>query len=488
VYRNDGGVWTSFVGTAAGGISSVGSLPALPDASYPVGGVVYLTTDGKLYRNVANVWTKAVDGADITADSILTNSIAAGQVTAAKIAAGTITANEISTNTITAGQIAAGAIGVSELAAGAVQADKFQVGIIPARNLLLNGGFRKSLASWTFSSNGSTAGAFMFPSTNPDWTLRDGDVDAWSPAAGPWGSSAYMTGTDTETFYPRIYQYVPVVAGEYYSASGLVGLHRLTQSFLYLLFYDASGANVGSAVYSNTVSSDSAGNGGPWRSGWEYLTIDGVLAPANAVKAYFAVVGQTPYTSGFNWYLFMDQMWFGVGKVAKPYSPGESYDVWSGAGNVLIDASGVAITNGKITVTNPGATVIIDGTSNMFKIAASGSTSVTASGGTFAQTTIQLTGLGALAATPAHQCYISFTNNNSAAQTLSHRVSSYTLWGATTSGGSPTGRFGAINHRSYFWTRLDGSNYAEINLLLTNDQSGSVTNYGKYYILQETAI
>lgn len=37
---------------------------------------------------------------------------------------------------------------------------------------------------------------------------------------------------------------------------------------------------------------------------------------------------------------------------------------------VVIDDTGLAITNGKLTVTNPGGTVIIDGTSNMFKIAA----------------------------------------------------------------------------------------------------------------------
>jgi hypothetical protein len=29
----------------------VTSLPSLPDAAYPVGKIVYLTTDGKLYRN-----------------------------------------------------------------------------------------------------------------------------------------------------------------------------------------------------------------------------------------------------------------------------------------------------------------------------------------------------------------------------------------------------------------------------------------------------
>jgi hypothetical protein len=38
----------------------VTSLPTLPDANYPIGMIVFLTTDGKLYRNYGNVWTKAV--------------------------------------------------------------------------------------------------------------------------------------------------------------------------------------------------------------------------------------------------------------------------------------------------------------------------------------------------------------------------------------------------------------------------------------------
>jgi hypothetical protein len=74
------------------------ALPALPDADYPEGSLVFLTTDGKLYRNVADAWTVEVDGADILA------------------------------NSITAGQIAVGAIGADEIAAGAITTEKFHVG------------------------------------------------------------------------------------------------------------------------------------------------------------------------------------------------------------------------------------------------------------------------------------------------------------------------------------------------------------------------
>ncbi len=76
------------------GISSVTTLPTLPTALYPDGVVVYLTTDKKLYRVTLNgtVWSTAVDGEDIEANSILSNSLVTGTVQAAKMETGTITA------------------------------------------------------------------------------------------------------------------------------------------------------------------------------------------------------------------------------------------------------------------------------------------------------------------------------------------------------------------------------------------------------------
>lgn len=47
-------------------VGNVSALPALPDPLYPIGSLVTLSIDGKLYRNVANSWTKAVDTADLS--------------------------------------------------------------------------------------------------------------------------------------------------------------------------------------------------------------------------------------------------------------------------------------------------------------------------------------------------------------------------------------------------------------------------------------
>src|SRR5690606_14796510 len=109
---NDAKVDPSAIDPSAlsGGIENLSSLPSLPDTDYPIGSVVYLNTDGKLYRNVANSWSKAVDGGDITANTITTNAIAAGQITTALLDSGAVTADKISAGAVTADKIAANAI------------------------------------------------------------------------------------------------------------------------------------------------------------------------------------------------------------------------------------------------------------------------------------------------------------------------------------------------------------------------------------------
>lgn len=66
-----------------GGYEIVSSLPSVNNFE---GRVVYLTTDGKLYRYHSSAWTKAVDGLDLVANSVTTDAINAGAVTAAKMA------------------------------------------------------------------------------------------------------------------------------------------------------------------------------------------------------------------------------------------------------------------------------------------------------------------------------------------------------------------------------------------------------------------
>ena len=80
----------------ANGIEPVGIVATLPVAAgYAGPKTVLLTADGKLYRYSAGAWTKALDGADITAASIVAGKIAAGAISAAEIAAGAIRAQHL---------------------------------------------------------------------------------------------------------------------------------------------------------------------------------------------------------------------------------------------------------------------------------------------------------------------------------------------------------------------------------------------------------
>jgi hypothetical protein len=70
--------------------------PALPSATYPSGSVILNLTDSKVYRTSDGLnWTKALDGADIVANSIVAGSFAAGAITANDIQTAAITATKL---------------------------------------------------------------------------------------------------------------------------------------------------------------------------------------------------------------------------------------------------------------------------------------------------------------------------------------------------------------------------------------------------------
>lgn len=79
----------------AAGLTPVEIVATLPASGNYSGRTVVLTTDGKLYRYIAGAWTKAVDGADLVANSITTGKIAAGAVTADQLAAGAVRTNKL---------------------------------------------------------------------------------------------------------------------------------------------------------------------------------------------------------------------------------------------------------------------------------------------------------------------------------------------------------------------------------------------------------
>lgn len=141
------------------GVEIVNSLPV--NDLYD-GRIVYLTTDGKLYRyDLGTGWTAAVPATDLTGqltdaqiadinaakltgqitetqiadNAISTPKLAAGSVSTAKLAAFAVTANEIAANAITSAKIVAGAILSNAIATGAVTADKILAGAVTAAKI-----------------------------------------------------------------------------------------------------------------------------------------------------------------------------------------------------------------------------------------------------------------------------------------------------------------------------------------------------------------
>lgn len=103
-YRWDGTAWVvanrildqADFGT---GIRPIVKVSSLPVSGYADGDYVHLTTDGKLYRRVAGVWTKAIATGDLV-----------GQIDGAMIVDGTIIAQKIGVGTISADHIGANLI------------------------------------------------------------------------------------------------------------------------------------------------------------------------------------------------------------------------------------------------------------------------------------------------------------------------------------------------------------------------------------------
>ena len=156
-----------------GRIKVVDILPTLPDANYPEGMEVLLTSDDHLWqvRDVDGTltWVEVVRAVDLTGqinstqihdDAISTPQILAGSVTAEEIAAGAITGDLIAANAIEAGHIAAGAIGAEALAAEIVLADiLLTTGLSGQRMEMDDNGLRAYSAAEDLLVNIPTVGA-----------------------------------------------------------------------------------------------------------------------------------------------------------------------------------------------------------------------------------------------------------------------------------------------------------------------------------------
>jgi len=147
---------------------------------------------------------------------------------------------------------------------------------------------------------------------------------------------------------------------------------------------------------------------------------------------------------------------------------------------------------GLQVVSADGSTVIIDGTSNMFKIVASGSVSITQADNTSGVADTALPGLGTWSGViPMCVSGVSFSNSPTGnVRQLAREVTFLNMWAAPTSGGATTSRIRGITAEASVGSSVgavSGDAAIRIGLGVWGNGAG-VTAYGYYQLCKETSI
>lgn len=411
----------------------------------------------------AEIGANAITAVKIAASAVESDKIAANAIVAGKIAAGIITATEMAANSITADKIAADAVTAGKIAAEAVTAVKIAVGLHPGdigfgspNNLIGNPGFEQGPTFTNGTVNGwictVVAGATVqvrdktSASDRPNEGIRYLQITNGATANAAIRGSTYFPASPGEVI--DVAAYVKSAVG---SPSILIAIQVRKDTGDETTFLTAiSGAVTGSYVrYSGRVT-----------------------MPADTVGGRVYIQNSTVST-----WLYIDDI-----VVTRPM------DLVNAAGSVVIDQTGIAITNGKLTVTNPGSTVIIDGTSNMFKIASTGTTSLTVATGAGGIVDVVLSGLGALSTTPTMLSWISATNATDGTRWQGTRQAVGAIFVAATSGGAVTTQRYAATVFVDSYTFLDASSFAVFRMNVSNLSGSSITHYARYYVMKETAV
>jgi hypothetical protein len=230
----------------------VASLPTLPDAAYPQGSTVVLTTDNKLYRSTGAAWTVAIPTVDLT---------------------GTIATAQIANNAVTMEKVAAAQLDLSKLTATLNAALSFG----DARNLLYNAGFEQGQTYWgspgvvtTNSANAHTGNKYLL----------------LSGAAATYTNSVHRDDAGADRYFEVNPGDVIYFSGWLYRESGDASIHCVIAQ------YDKDQANPIYAVSSNVTSS------GSWTQSTLTLTIP---AGVKYIRFYCEVQNNGTVTTVGRW-------------------------------------------------------------------------------------------------------------------------------------------------------------------------------------------
>lgn len=414
--------------------------------------------------------TDAVTSPKIIAGAVVADKIAADAVIAAKIAAGAVSTAKLDALAVTADKVAAGAITAVKIAASAVESDKIAANAIVAGKIAAGVITGTEIGAATLTA-GNLSGTGRNLLSNPSFERTDGWGSSRSqevPRSGAWNGKIPDAGTSltSETFdVVGLHRYYVSIWGR-----GNSGNTNNGEMNLRLRWWDINNVQIGTDV---EVDGAVYGQNNAYRQFRGF-----VVAPATAVRAHVFAFHQ------------------GAGAAKESYwDDAEFYDAAEdlshASGNVVIDSTGIAVTNGKITVTNAGATVIIDGTSNMFKIAASGTTSIVVAANSVQSTTVTLTALGSSnTVTPAYLAWLSTTsagNANPRSIGSAFDGTGIGYYSAASSGGAVTQRMvGAFAEARDSVGIIAGQVF--YRLTGYNATATEPSFYSRYYVLKEAAL
>ena len=347
-------------------VAIVSTLPTLPSSSYPVNATVVLTTDNKLYKNVAEAWVPVVRAVDLDGQ-LLTAQIADAAINTAKFATGirpvaiVATLPTLPSATYPAGSYAylttdgrlyvtkdgttwtaavnttdiSGTLSTAQIADLAVTGAKIAAAAVTAAKI----------TAGTITGNEIAAGAIAAGNIAAD-TITAGQI-----AAGAIGASEIAAGA--------------VNASKI--AAGSITANEI-----------AAGTITGSNIAAGTIAAANIAAG----------TITSSQIAADTITAGQIAAG-------------------GIGASEIAVGALDNKDQSHASGQVLISSAGIAITGGKLTVSNSGGTTTIDGSSKVLGIIYEGTHSLACAAQRVEYESVTVTGITGLTKTPAFLSWLS---------------------------------------------------------------------------------
>ena len=145
---------------------------------------------------------------------------------------------------------------------------------------------------------------------------------------------------------------------------------------------------------------------------------------------------------------------------------------------------------GLRVLSNDGTTVIIDGTSEMFRIVADGTLETTATAGSVADNAVTLTALGAQSVQLATLGFVGDSGSSGGVRSGgSFFAVNAGAYGASTSGGATTQRIMPLIYLAILYGNLDGDTLHVVTLSVFNyGNVSSTTNFARYFVLAQAAL